>query len=229
MKYLVLATGMLFSILSNAQTNPGPAAKPVLKTALDSFSYAMGMSLGNYCNSQGVKAINSNILAKGATDAVSNGQKLLTLEQMNQVIASYVDNSQKEKSKTVKAEGQKFLTANAAKPGVVTRPSGLQYQVITASADTVRPTSTSTVKVHYHGTLIDGTVFDSSIDRGQPAEFPVNGVIKGWTEALQLMTKGAKWRLFIPADLAYGDRQAGPKILPGSTLIFDVELLEIVK
>jgi FKBP-type peptidyl-prolyl cis-trans isomerase FklB len=229
MKYLVLMAGMMFSIFSTAQTNPGPAAKPVLKTALDSFSYAMGMSLGNYCNSQGVKAINSNILAKGATDAVANGQKLLTVEQMNQIISSYVDKTQKEKSKTVRADGQKFLSANAVKPGVKTLPSGLQYQVITTGSDSVRPAATNTVRVHYHGTLIDGTVFDSSIKRGQPAEFPVNGVIKGWTEALQLMTKGSKWRLFIPAELAYGDRQAGPDILPGSTLIFDVELLEIVK
>lgn len=228
MKYLILIPALVITCAAGAQTTPKPAA-PVLKTALDSFSYAMGMSLGNYCSQQGVKTLNSSVLAKGATDATSTGKTLLTEQQMNQIISSYVDRSQKEKSKTVRAAGEKFLKDNAAKPGVVTLPSGLQYQVLSTGTDTARPQATSMVRVHYHGTLIDGTVFDSSVDRGQPAEFPLNGVIRGWTEGLQLMTKGSKWRFFIPAELAYGDRQAGAKILPGSTLIFDVELLDILK
>ena len=124
--------------------------------------------------------------------------------------------------------GEAFLAANKTKPGVVTTASGLQYQVITEGTGP-RPLPSDKVKCHYHGTLLDGTVFDSSVDRGQPVDFPVTGVIQGWVEALQLMPVGSKWKLFLPANLAYGDNAAGPKITPGSTLIFDVELLEIVK
>ncbi len=127
-----------------------------------------------------------------------------------------------------KQAGEKFLEENKNKPGVITLQSGLQYQVLKEGTGP-KPGPTEKVKCHYHGTLIDGTIFDSSVDRGQPATFAVNGVIKGWVEALQLMPVGSKWKLFIPANLAYGDRQAGAKILPGATLIFEVELLEIVK
>jgi FKBP-type peptidyl-prolyl cis-trans isomerase FklB len=123
-------------------------------------------------------------------------------------------------------EGQDFLAANKAKPGVTELPSGLQYQILTEGTGP-KPTANNNVKCHYHGTLIDGTVFDSSVQRGQPASFPLNQVIKGWTEGLQLMSVGSKWRFFIPPHLGYGDRQAGPKIGAYSTLIFDVELLGI--
>ena len=124
--------------------------------------------------------------------------------------------------------GEAFLAENKTKPGVVTTASGLQYMVIKEGTGP-KPQPSDKVKCHYHGTLIDGTVFDSSIDRGEPIEFPVTGVIQGWVEALQLMPVGSKWKLFIPPSLAYGDNAAGPKITPGSTLIFDVELLDIVK
>ncbi|MFM9053078.1 MAG: FKBP-type peptidyl-prolyl cis-trans isomerase, partial [Bacteroidota bacterium] len=131
------------------------------------------------------------------------------------------------KSTANSAESKKFLENNKKKNGVTTTASGLQYEVIKQGTGP-KPTAEDTVRTHYHGTLIDGTVFDSSVERGEPAEFPVGAVIKGWTEALQLMPVGSKYRLYIPSDLAYGERSAGPKIGPGSTLIFDVELLEIV-
>jgi FKBP-type peptidyl-prolyl cis-trans isomerase FklB len=127
-----------------------------------------------------------------------------------------------------KKAGEAFLAENKKKPGVVTLPSGLQYTIM-KKGDGPIPAAADTVRCHYHGTLIDGSVFDSSVERGQPAEFPVSGVIQGWVEALQLMPVGSKWKLFIPSNLAYGDNQMGPKIAPGSTLIFEVELLEIVK
>jgi FKBP-type peptidyl-prolyl cis-trans isomerase FklB len=123
-------------------------------------------------------------------------------------------------------DGQDFLAANKAKPGVTELPSGLQYQILTEGTGP-KPTAYNSVSCHYHGTLIDGTIFDSSVQRGQPASFPLNQVIKGWTEGLQLMSVGSKWRFFIPPHLGYGDRQAGPKIGANSTLIFDVELLGI--
>lgn len=215
---------LICSITLFAQNNT-----PVLKTSLDSFSYAMGMSLGNYCNQQGVKKVNTNVLARGASDAIATGKTLLTEQQMNQLISGYIEKSKNEKLGETKLVGEKFLAANSKKAGIVTLPSGLQYQVIRQGKDTVRPEASDRVKVHYHGTLIDGTVFDSSVERGTPAVFGVTQVIRGWVEALQLMTPGAKWRLYIPSGLAYGDRQSGPKIPGGSALIFDVELLEIVK
>ncbi len=142
-----------------------------------------------------------------------------------------VKNAAAEKENAAKAvgnrqEGQAFLAANGKRPGVITLPDGLQYEVIKASTDNTKPTLTSKVKVHYHGTLINGTVFDSSVDRGEPIVYPVNGFVKGWQEVLQLMPVGSKWKVYLPADLAYGDSEAG-KIGPGSTLIFDLELLGI--
>lgn len=134
---------------------------------------------------------------------------------------------QKAQATELAAEGEAFLAANAGKAGITVTDSGLQYEIINAGSGD-KPTASSTVKTHYHGTLIDGSVFDSSYDRGQPAEFPVNGVIAGWTEALQMMPVGAKWRLYVPYNLAYGERGAGGKIGPYSALIFDVELLDIV-
>jgi FKBP-type peptidyl-prolyl cis-trans isomerase FklB len=132
-----------------------------------------------------------------------------------------------EKSAANKLAGQEFLVKNAKKPGIVTLPNGIQYEILVAGKDTNKPTLKDKVKCHYHGTTIDGTVFDSSVQRGEPITFPLNGVIKGWQESLPLMTVGSKWRIFIPSELAYGDRQAGPMIGPGSTLIFEVELLGI--
>ncbi|MBC8033902.1 MAG: FKBP-type peptidyl-prolyl cis-trans isomerase, partial [Chitinophagaceae bacterium] len=199
-----------------------------LKSAVDSLSYALGISLSKFYKEQGVKSINTALMSKAINDFYKGSKTLLNEEQANMSISNYLQNLKGEKAAGNKKKGQEFLTANKAKPGVVALPSGLQYQIVKEGTGP-KPAPSDKVKCHYHGTLIDGTVFDSSVDRGQPIDFPVTGVIKGWIEALQLMPVGSKWKLFIPSDLAYGDNQAGPKILPGSTLVFDVELLEIVK
>lgn len=242
MKYRILLICVFCSAVAAAQTKPAakpgaktskPAAKspapPALRNALDSFSYAMGMSVGSFCNQQGITSINTSMMLKGVGDGSKAGKTLLTEQEMQQVISSYLGKRNSEKASKAKAEGQKFLADNAKKPGVVTTASGLQYLVLKAGTDTTRPQITDRVRCHYHGTRIDGVVFDSSVDRGEPAVFGVNQVIQGWIEALQMMTVGSKWRLFIPSELAYGDQQAGPKIPPGSMLIFDLELLEIIK
>jgi FKBP-type peptidyl-prolyl cis-trans isomerase FklB len=245
MKYRILSICVLLSVCAGAQTkttksstttkpkttttNTVAANKPVLRNALDSFSYAMGMSMGNFCNSQGIKSVNTSMVLKGLGDGSKPGKALLSEQQMNQVISAYLGKRNSEKAAIAKAAGQKFLAENAKKAGVVTLASGLQYMVLKAGTDTVNPKDSDKVRCHYRGTLIDGTEFESSFESGQPVEFGVGAVISGWTEALKMMTVGSKWRLFIPSDLAYGDQQAGPKIAPGSTLIFDVELLEIIK
>ncbi len=197
-----------------------------LKTGNDSISYAIGVSLANFYKQQNISNINTTILVKAVRD-VENNKAVLSEQQCQSTLMAYVQKQQAEKALGNKKLGQDFLAANAKKPGIVTLPSGLQYQVIKEGAGP-KPKLTDMVRVHYHGTLIDGRVFDSSVDRGQPIELNVNGVIPGWTEALQLMPVGSKWKLFIPSDLAYGDRQAGQLIAPGSTLVFDVELLDIV-
>lgn len=223
------------------KTMAKPAAKstaPVFKSQNDSLSYSIGMSLASFYKQQGINDINTAMLDRAVKD-VKTGKTLLTEEQMTACVNNYMQKQQAEKGEaTRKANsgiietnhkaGEAFLAENKTKPGVVTTASGLQYEILKAG-DGPRPLPTDKVKCHYHGTLIDGTVFDSSVDRGTPVDFPVTGVIQGWVEALQLMPVGSKWRLFLPPSLAYGDNAAGPKITPGSTLIFDVELLEIVK
>ena len=206
------------------KATPAPA---VMKTALDSLSYSLGMSLAQFYKQQGITSVNTSMVSRAINDALKGNKPLLNEEQMNMSITNYLQKMKTEKSAVNKKEGEAFLAANASKPGVVTLPSGLQYSVIKEGTGP-KPELTDTVKCHYHGTLINGKVFDSSVDRGQPAQFPVSGVIKGWVEALPLMPVGSKWKLFIPSELAYGDNQAGPAIGPGSTLVFDVELLEIV-
>ena len=209
------------------KTGTATAAAPfVLKTQNDSISYAIGVSLANFYKQQNISNINTTILVKAVKDVEGN-KAILSEQQCQSALMAYVQKQQSEKALGNKKVGQEFLAANAKKPGVVTLPSGLQYQVIKEGAGP-KPKLTDMVRVHYHGTLIDGRVFDSSVDRGQPIELNVNGVIPGWTEALQLMPVGSKWKLFIPSELAYGDRQAGQLIAPGSTLVFDVELLDIV-
>ena len=177
-----------------------------------------------------------SIVAKGITDILTDKTPAMPQEEANQVIQQYQQElfqkrqlEQAEMAKTNKEAGATWLAENAKKDGVVTLESGLQYKVLTEGTGTESPRPQDSVKVNYRGMLIDGTEFDSSYSRGQPAQFKVAGVIPGWTEALQKMKVGDKWELFIPADLGYGDRQQGPKIPPGSTLIFETELLEIVK
>ena len=211
------------------------AAAPVttLKDTKEKFSYALGLSLGTNLHRQDVD-VDPNVLAQGLKDALNDNSKhLLTDEEAGAVLKQMQDEvrekqmaKMKETESKNKSEGTAFLAANKAKPGVVALPSGLQYKILTAGTGP-KPTASDTVVCNYRGTLIDGKEFDSSYKRGQPATFPVSGVIKGWTEALQLMPVGSKWQLVIPAELAYGDRGAGQDITPGSTLIFEVELLSI--
>lgn len=200
----------------------------VLKTASDSLSYAIGISVANFYKQQNITNINTAMIAKAIRDVNSQGKPLMNDQQCNTFMAAYMQKVKAEKSAGNKKIGEEFLAANKTKPGVVTLPSGLQYMIMKEGTGP-KPGPTDKVKCHYHGTLIDGKVFDSSVDRGEPIELTVNGVIPGWTEALQLMPVGSKWKLFIPSNLAYGDQQAGPMIGPGSTLIFEVELLDIVK
>lgn len=218
------------TLSASAKTKPGPsaAAGSAIKTGSDSLSYALGLSLAQFYKQQGIKTVNTVMVSRGINDALKGGKTLLTEEQMNLCITNNLEKMKEEKSSVNKKAGEDFLAGNKSKAGIVSLPSGLQYQILKEGTGP-KPSISDTVKCHYHGTLIDGTVFDSSVDRGQPAEFPVGGVIKGWVEALPLMPVGSKWKLFIPADLAYGNYSPpGSKIGPGSALIFDVELLDIV-
>jgi FKBP-type peptidyl-prolyl cis-trans isomerase FklB len=197
-----------------------------LKTTSDSVAYSIGVSIGGNMKKDGLDSLNLDVLKAAIQSAMKGDSLMLDAATSQNVIQTYLANKQKQKGDVNKAAGKAFLESNKKKPGVVELPDGLQYMVEKEGTGP-KPTANDTVKVHYHGTLIDGTVFDSSVDRGEPAEFPVSAVIKGWTEALQMMKVGSKYKLFIPSDLAYGDRAAGPKIGANSTLIFDVELLEI--
>lgn len=203
-----------------------------LKDKKDKVSYAIGLDVGNAMKKQSID-INTDIFVKGLKDALSGEKKLMTDDEIRETMTAFsheMAEKQKEKMQKVgeknKEEGDAFLADNKKKEGVKTLPSGLQYKVIEEGKGKT-PKAGDTVTVNYRGTLIDGTEFDSSYKRGQPATFPVSGVIKGWTEALQLMKEGAKWQLFIPSDLAYGDKGAGGMIGPNAVLIFDVELISV--
>lgn len=190
------------------------------------ISYALGLSIANNFRASGIKEVNVEDFVKGMTDVLNENKPEISYDDAQKLLNEYFGKLQEEQSGLAKQAGEEFLNINKNKAGVYVLPSGLQYQVLTEGTGK-KPTANDTVKCHYHGTLIDGTVFDSSYDRGQAAEFGVNQVIAGWVEALQLMSEGSKWRLFIPSELAYGERGAGQHIQPHSTLIFDVELLEI--
>lgn len=195
---------------------------------MDKVSYALGLSIGNNFENSGIKDLQVEDFVKGLTDVLSGNQPAITYDEAKEVINDYFMKLQKERLEINKKAGEEFLNINRHKAGVVELPSGLQYEVLKNGTGT-KPTATDKVKCHYHGTLINGTVFDSSVQRGEPAVFGVSQVIPGWVEALQLMPVGSKWRLFIPSNLAYGENGAGNLIEPNSTLIFDVELLDIVK
>lgn len=211
-----------------AAHKPAATTSVALKTQQDSLSYAIGLSLANFYKQQNITNVNTALVIRAINDVNKGGKVAMDEQQANNCIVSYMQKGKAEKASAAKKQGQDFLAANKSKPGVVTTPSGMQYLVLKAGAGP-KPALTDMVRVNYHGTLIDGRVFDSSVERGKPIELAVNGVIPGWTEALQMMPVGSKWRLFIPSNLAYGDQQAGPMIAPGSTLIFEVELLDIVK
>ena len=195
---------------------------------MDKVSYALGLSIGNNFQNSGIKDLQVEDFIKGLTDVMEENQPASTYDEAKEVINEYFIKLQKEKMEINQKAGEEFLHINKGRAGVVELPSGLQYQVL-KQGNGAKPSATDKVKCHYHGTLINGTVFDSSVQRGQPAVFGVNQVIPGWVEALQLMPVGSKWRLFIPSNLAYGEHGAGEMIEPNSTLIFDVELLDIVK
>ena len=186
---------------------------------MDKVSYALGLSIGNNFQNSGIKDLQVEDFVQGLKDV---------LTEAKQVINDYFMKLQQEKLEINKKAGEEFLSINKHKAGVVELPSGLQYEVL-KNGTGAKPTANDKVKCHYHGTLINGQVFDSSVQRGEPAVFGVSQVIPGWVEALQLMPVGSKWRLFIPSNLAYGERGAGEAIEPNSTLIFDVELLDIEK
>ncbi len=204
----------------------------VLKDRKEKVSYGIGVDIGRVMQKQGV-AIDADLLAKGIKDAVSGGKLLMTDQEIQETLMAFQKEmraKQEEANKALgeknKKEGEAFLAANKSKEGVKTLPDGLQYKVLKPGTGK-KPKPTDTVVTQYRGTLIDGTEFDSSYRRGQPATFRVDGVIRGWTEALQLMEEGAKWMLYIPPALAYGDRGAGPQIGPNATLIFEIELVSI--
>jgi FKBP-type peptidyl-prolyl cis-trans isomerase len=205
---------------------------PKLVTPKDKFSYALGMNLGNTLHRQSVD-VDPAILLRGLKDAIAGGKMALTEEEARAALMEVQNEVRKKQQAQMqragevnKKEGDAFLASNKAKEGVVTLPSGLQYKILTVGSGP-KPALSDTVVCNYRGTLINGTEFDSSYKRGQPATFPVSGVIKGWTEALPLMPVGSKWQLFIPSALAYGERGPGPEIGPNSTLIFEVELISI--
>jgi FKBP-type peptidyl-prolyl cis-trans isomerase FklB len=234
-KYIFLFSLSLLSFHLFAQSKKRKAANtealnlPVsLNNQTDSLSYSIGIMVASFYKQQGISTINDTLVNRAIRDKMRGDSTLLNEQQCNQVLMAYIEKAKADKAAVAKKQGLIFLTENKTKPGVVTTASGLQYIVLKEGTGP-KPTATEKVKCNYEGKLIDGTVFDSSVKQGHPIEFAVNGVIRGWTEALQLMNTGSKWRLFIPSDLAYGDQQMGPDIKPGSTLIFEVELLDIVK
>lgn len=193
----------------------------------DEVSYALGLSIGQNFKASGIKAITSEDFISGLQDALAEREPQMTNERAREVINQLFTRLQQEESELNAAAGKEYQEIMRHKSGVVTLPSGLQYEIIKEGKG-AKPKATDKVRVHYHGTLINGVVFDSSVERGEPAEFPLNAVIPGWTEILQLMPVGSKWRVVIPSELAYGSRGAGDVIRPNMTLIFEIELLDIV-
>ena len=215
-----------------AEDKPATVARPALETTVQKVSYVIGIDLGRNFKGQGIE-VDMELLLRGIRDGMAGGEMLLTGDEMREIMTEFQremtarrEDQMKELGGKNQAEAGKFFAENKGKPGVETLASGLQYKVLKAGTGKT-PKLTDTVTAHYRGTLLDGTEFDSSYRRGEPAVFPVSGVIRGWTEALQLMKEGAKWQLFIPADLAYGPRGGPPVIGPNAALIFEVELVSI--
>lgn len=195
---------------------------------MEKLSYALGMVIGHNLKGMGVNNLNAADFAAAVSDVITNQTAKLDDAEAQQLVNNFLQKQQEAAGKAVREDGERFLAENAKKEGVTVLPSGLQYTVIKEGTG-ANPVATDRVKCHYEGTLPNGTVFDSSYKRGEPAVFPLNGVIAGWTEGVQLMKEGAKYRFFIPYHLAYGERGAGQAIPPYAALVFDVELLEIVK
>lgn len=229
----IFSVALAITLLSAcSQGQKGPVT---LTTEMDSVSYAIGVDIGSNFKRGKMEDVNVDALSKGLRDGLDSNV-MMDQALLEQVMQNYMQKLQEKRMAEEQAateenrvKGEAFLAENGKKPGITTTASGLQYEVVTMGTGP-KPSATDKVTVHYTGTLIDGTKFDSSVDRGQPATFPVGGVIRGWVEALQLMPVGSKWKLYIPSDLAYGPSGGPGGSIPGnSTLIFDVELLEIAK
>lgn len=193
----------------------------------DKVSYSLGLSIASNLISSGVKTLNAEAFNDGLATIFEGRMPEINPDEANKILQNFFEGLQKEQGNAAKEAGNKFLEENKKQEGVITLPSGLQYKIL-KNGNGPKPKASDTVKCHYEGRLINGAIFDSSIRRGEPAEFPVSGVIAGWVEALQLMNTGSKWQLYIPSELAYGSHGAGQSIGPNETLIFDVELLDIV-
>jgi len=233
LRSFIYASALVLTVGVAGCQNSGKKGEVVLASKNDSVSYSLGVLIGESNKQQmkqapGVDQLNKEIMIAAFEKAFMGDSVQIKAESCNATVQKFfAEISKVEADKNTKA-GEEFLAANKNKAGVVTLPSGLQYEIIKTGTGP-KPKAEEQVKCHYHGTTIDGKVFDSSVDRGEPAVFPVNRVIPGWTEALQLMPVGSKWKLYIPSALAYGEQGAGQDIKPNSTLIFEVELLEIVK
>ena len=217
---LIVGFAIVLSSCSNDATNKTP------ETEMEKVSYSLGVNMASSVKQQGMETIDAQAVAKAFQDVFEGNDLDISEEESMTILQDFFGKMQAEKSAKANEAGAAYLAENGDKDGVITTESGLQYEVI-VSGDGAKPTTADQVTVHYHGMLTDGTVFDSSVDRGQPATFGVTQVIKGWTEALQLMSVGDKWKLTIPSGLAYGDQGAGGMIGPGATLVFEVELLGI--
>ena len=200
------------------------------KTTEERVSYGIGRQMGDQLSSNPIEGLSIDGVLAGLADSLNGVESAVSHEDLNEAFGEMhkrIQAAEAEKGKVMAAEGEKFLAMNAEREEVTVTESGLQFEILTEGTGE-KPTKTCVVRTHYHGSLIDGTVFDSSVERGEPAEFPVGGVIAGWTEALQMMPVGSKWRLYIPHHLAYGEHGAGGAIAPYSALVFEVELLDIV-
>lgn len=214
---------------SQKPTKPSPTVSkaPGPMNGTDSLSYAIGVQVAEYYKTQGVEEINTEYVKKAFNDVFNNKPLTISEDECNMNIQQKLQEFMSNKISGTKEAGQKFLAENKKKPGVITLPDGMQYEIVTKGTGAI-PKATDTVKANYIGTLIDGQEFDNSYKRGQPLSIPVSGVIRGWTEALEMMPVGSTWKLYIPSELGYGDRGAGGVIPGGATLIFTIELLEIV-
>ena len=240
-KLLVLSTGLLFiaHLDVNAQakkkTEPkkntiaAPEFNPaILKNSMDSFSYAVGLNIGENMKGQGIPDLNLTLMSKAIDDVMKDRPKILSPEKANMTLQQKLQEFTKKKAEAAKSKEQTFLADCKKKEGLISLPNGLMYEIIKdGDPNGIKPKAIDTVVVDYVGTLTDGTEFDNSIKRGQPATFPLGGVIKGWTEILQLMTIGAHWKVYIPSELGYGERGAGGSIPPNATLIFEITLRDI--